>query len=282
MYLQNTHSVRYKAQFTRLYLLITKPSYYFIGYRLSAFLLILYNTDINIRLVHSISEFEFGRSQFATQRNAEINSLEVPKLFYNPELIEQYNLALSSTDPFIKFIGYYHVMEYFFDEVYNNELINSVKEILLHPSFSTKKPKELSKIVDTVRKKTRANQDSFQGTELEALELTIKEFVSLDKLHDDLEQYTPELISYYKSHEISFSKGDTIDIDNYTNEKLPKKIAARIYKTRNSLVHHKSNTTRVKERGIYHPFKDEDELSKEIPLMRFISEAIIIKSAIEI
>lgn len=55
-----------------------------------------------------------------------------------------------------------------------------------------------------------------------------------------------------------------------------------IYKTRNALVHHKSNTARLKERGIYHPFKDEAELSNEIPLMRFVAEAIIIKTATEI
>lgn len=243
---------------------------------------VAYNTDITSRIVPSVTEFEFGRGSFASRRSADPNNLEVPKLFYNPELIEQYNLALSSDDPFIKYIGYYHIMEYFFDEVYNNDLIKSVKEILLHPGFSTKKPKELSKIVDVVRKKTRANQDAFQGTELEALELTIKSFVSLEQLRDDLAHYKPELLGYYKTHEISFSNGDTIDLDGYTNEKLPKKIAARIYKTRNSLVHHKSNTARVKERGVYHPFKDEEELSKEMPLMRFLAEAIIIKSAVEI
>ena len=198
---------------------------------------VAYNTDITSRIVLSVTEFEFGRWRFASRRSSNPNNLEVPKLFYNPELIEQYNLALSSDDPFIKYIGYYHIMEYFFDEVYNNDLINSVKEILLHPGFSTKKPKELSKIVDTVRKKTRANQDAFQGTELEALELTIKAFVSLEQLRNNLTQYKPELIGYYRSHEISFSNGDTIDLDNHTNDKLPKKIAARIYKTRNSLVH---------------------------------------------
>lgn len=119
-------------------------------------------------------------------------------------------------------------------------------------------------------------------TELEALELTIKRFVSLEQLHEDLANYRPDLIAYYKSHEISFSNGDAIDLDNYTSDKLPKKIAARIYKTRNALVHHKSNTARLKERGIYHPFKDEAELSNEIPLMRFVAEAIIIKTATEI
>lgn len=103
-------------------------------------------------------------------------------------------------------------------------MINSVKDIILHPGFSTKKPKEINKIIDTVRKKTRANQDAFQGTELEALELTIKRFVSLEQLHEDLANYRPDLIAYYKSHEISFSNGDAIDLDNYTSDKLPKKL----------------------------------------------------------
>lgn len=94
--------------------------------------------------------------------------------------------------------------------------------------------------------------------------------------------YDSDLVRYYCTHEISFSNGDTIDLNDFENEKLPKKVAARIYKTRNSLVHHKSNSARVKERGVYHPFKDDAELSKEIILMRLIAEMIIIKSAQEI
>ena len=55
-----------------------------------------------------------------------------------------------------------------------------------------------------------------------------------------------------------------------------------IYKAGNALVHHKSNAALLKEREIYHPFKDESELSNEIPLMRLVAEAVIIKTATEI
>lgn len=184
---------------------------------------VAYNTDTAVKIIHSVNELEFERGHFSSRRSTNLRNLESPKLFYNHELIEQYNLSLTSEDPFIKFIGYYHILEYFFDAVYTDELINSVKDIILHPGFSTKKPKEINKIIDTVRKKTRANQDAFQGTELEALELTIKRFVSLEQLHEDLANYRPDLIAYYKSHEISFSNGDAIDLDNYTSDKLPKK-----------------------------------------------------------
>ena len=64
-----------------------------------------------------------------------------------------------------------------------------------------------------------------------------------------------------------------------SNEKLYKKLAARIYKTRNALVHSKSNESRLNERGVYNPFANSQELTMEIPLMRYISEAIIINSA---
>ena len=148
--------------------------------------------------------------------------------------------------------------------------------------FHLENPKEINKLIDLIRRKTRATRDEFQGTELEALELTIKAFVSLEQLRNDLDDYNSSLVDYYSLHEVSFSNGDTIDLNDFGNEKLPKKIAARIYKTRNALVHHKSNTARVKERGIYHPFNDEHELSQEMPLMRLIAEEIIIQSAKEI
>jgi hypothetical protein len=240
-----------------------------------------YNTGIAFKQIMDINDLIMNRGYLTTRRHLRPEEMEPPKLFYNFELTEQYNLGLSSNDPFICFIAFYHIMEHFFDDVYNNALINSVKEVLVHPGFSIKKSKEISKIINVVQNKTRINRETFEGTELEALELTIKAYVPLDQLHDELQDKYPNLINYYKTHEISFSKGDTFDLTDLANEKLFKKIAARIYKTRNSLVHSKSNATRVKERGIYHPFADEKELEKEIPLMKTIAEIIIIKSACE-
>lgn len=260
----------------------TTPNEIFYRYANSLLFNLAYNTESSFKIIHSLSELEMRKGRSMPRRHVRANEIEVPKLVYTPELIEQYNLAITSEDSFVKFIAYYHIMEYFFDEVYSGELIRIVRSVLLHPGFSTKNPKEINKLIDIVRRKTRATKDEFQGTELEALELTIKTFVSLEQLRNDLNDYSSSMIEYYRLHEVSFSNGDTVDLDDFRNEKLPKKIAARIYKTRNALVHHKSNTTRIKERGIYHPFNDENELSQEMPLMRLIAEAIIIQSAEEI
>ena len=241
-----------------------------------------YSTGTALKQIMDINDLSLDHSYLANRRRFKLEEMETPKLFYKSELTEQYNLGLSSSDPFICFIAFYHIMEHFFDEVYNGALINSVREILTHPGFSIKRPKEISKIISLVQNKTRFTKESFEGTELEALELTIKAFVPLDQVHNGLHNKYPDLIQYYRTHEVSFSNGDTIDLSDFENEKLPKRIAARIYKTRNSLVHSKSNDSRVKERGIYHPFANEKELTKEIPLMKLIAEIIIIRSAKEI
>ena len=112
--------------------------------------------------------------------------------------------------------------------------------------------------------------------------MTLKKYINIHSLIDELNNIDESLVSYYAYNEVSFSKGDTFDLNDIQNQKLYKKIAARIYKTRNSLVHCKSNETRLNERGIYQPFKNNQELLKEIPLMRCIAELIIIKTAKDI
>lgn len=38
---------------------------------------------------------------------------------YNADVVDYYKQALASNDPYIKYISFYHVMEYFYDEVFN-------------------------------------------------------------------------------------------------------------------------------------------------------------------
>lgn len=58
----------------------------------------------------------------------ENKEFEVPKREYNKALIDYYNLAISSEDPFISFISYYHIIEYFYDEVFREHQIASLKK----------------------------------------------------------------------------------------------------------------------------------------------------------
>ncbi|WP_425755579.1 hypothetical protein ACPW7J_13990 [Ihubacter sp. rT4E-8] len=240
---------------------------------------IAYNFDFVFKAVTEIDDLFPQRTPLNKRRIHNVAELMAPQLSYKEELVEQYYMALASEDPFVKFIGFYHIMEHFYEEVYNEDIFKSVQYIIQHPGFSSKRTKDIVKIVDLIKKKTRQSKEEFQGSELEALELTLKKFVDISELINDLTEFNSSIVDYYKTSEVSFSKGDTIDLRDISNEKLYKKLSARIYKTRNALVHSKSNEGRANERGIYKPFDNSQELLMEIPLMRYISEAIIINSA---
>lgn len=236
-----------------------------------------YNYGYSFRVMNSLDELLNirYRDKNSSYKDEELNA---PRLSYKQDLTEHYHMAVSSEDPFVQFIGFYHIMEYFYEEIYKEGVINNVKEILLDPSFSTKRKKDIMKLVDLINKKRTENT---VGSELEALELTLSKYIDIEKIREKLNEIDKDIIDYYKNNTVNFSNGDVVDLRG-DKKIIFKKLANRVYKTRNSLVHSKSNEVRVKERGIYKPFKDSKALLKEIPLLKTISEEIIIKSASEL
>ncbi len=236
-----------------------------------------YNYGYSFRIMNSLDELLNIRYR---NKNSSYKSeeLDAPRLLYKQDLTEQYHMAVSSEDPFVQFIGFYHIMEYFYEEIYKEGVINNVKEILLDPGFSTKRKKDIMKLVDLINKK---RTESTAGSELEALELTLRKYIDIEKIIEKLNEIDEDIIEYYKNNKVNFSNGDAIDLIG-DKKHIFKKLANRVYKTRNSLVHSKSNEVRLNERGIYKPFKDSKALLKEIPLLKVISEEIIIKSASEL
>lgn len=236
-----------------------------------------YNYGYSFRIMNSLDELLNIRYR---NKNSFYKSeeLDAPRLLYKQDLTEQYHMAVSSEDPFVQFIGFYHIMEYFYEEIYKEGVVNNVKEILLDPGFSTKRKKDIMKLVDLINKK---RTESTVGSELEALELTLIKYIDIEKITEKLNEIDEDIIKYYKNNTVNFSNGDAIDLIG-DKKHIFKKLANRVYKTRNSLVHSKSNEVRLNERGIYKPFKDSKALLKEIPLLKVISEEIIIKSASEL
>ncbi|SUU92606.1 Uncharacterised protein [Anaerococcus octavius] len=236
-----------------------------------------YNYGYSFRIMNSLDELLNIRYR---NKNSFYKSeeLDAPRLIYKQDLTEQYHMAVSSEDPFVQFIGFYHIMEYFYEEIYKEGVVNNVKEILLDPGFSTKRKKDIMKLVDLINKK---RTESTVGSELEALELTLMKYIDIEKITEKLNEIDEDIIEYYKNNTVNFSNGDAIDLIG-DKKHIFKKLANRVYKTRNSLVHSKSNEVRLNERGIYKPFKDSKALLKEIPLLKVISEEIIIKSASEL
>lgn len=237
---------------------------------------VAYNTNI---LLKRISETLDNTSLDAFKISRRNYNISAPKRKYVQKLLEQYNTAISSRDPFIQFICYYHIIEHFYEDVYNEALINNLRLELTNPGFSIKNDKNISKLIDIVKKKLKQNKEEFSINELEALELVLKKYVSLDELKSQLNSLEPKCIDYYNNTNVKFCERTKLNFADLKDESNYKNIAKRIYKTRNALVHYKSDDKSTKELKVYSPFNDKKALEKEIPLMRIIAEIIILNNS---
>lgn len=241
--------------------------------KVDAFLFnVSYNTKYSLAQVKYTDEF-FGRRRRGNRRIS-IEDIEAPKRKYISDLVYHYQMGLSTFQPALQFISYYHIMEHFFQKVYYEDLVNTIREELTSPRFSAKKDSEINKLIKTIKKKIRIdNENNSVKSESEALYLTLINYVDLDVLKEDLNEVDSNLLDYYSNNTVEFSNGPKV---NFTldNEGVFKQISNRIYKTRNAVIHSKSDD---KER--YIPFRHESKLLKEIPLLQVIAEQIVIKTS---
>ncbi|WP_200897123.1 hypothetical protein [Halomonas sp. KO116] len=111
-------------------------------------------------------------------------------------------------------------------------------------------------------------------SEQEGLRLSLIKFVDLDELVDKIKDYDESLLEYYRTNSVSFSGGITVNFESDEKELCFKHLAGRIYKTRNAIVHRKES-----EKTKYTPFRDDQKLVKEVPLIRFVAEQIIFSTS---
>lgn len=210
-------------------------------------------------------------------RRARIEELDPPRRTYNEDLVQHYLLAVSTDNPVIEYLSYYHVFEHFFEAVFNEDLVDSIKAKITDPGFSYKRKKDINQLITSIKRSLQIRSETITFSEAEALRLCISRFVDIPELRQKLEEYDDSLVDYYASKEVGFSAGPAVDLNSGDLEQIVKKLAKRIYATRNALVHSKDG-----ERGKYTPFKDDRVLVKEVPLLRFASEMVIIfESAVQ-
>lgn len=101
---------------------------------------------------------------------------------YTEDVVDYYKQALASNDPYIKYISFYHVMEYFYDEVFKRKMVTDLKNKITHPDFSYKDEDKIYEIAMFVKNRLRMNDETGQGNELESLKYVLNEYVSVDDL----------------------------------------------------------------------------------------------------
>ena len=229
-----------------------------------------YNLDVALvpqRLLEEI--VRHGRIN--RMRRSRIEELDPPRRTYNEDLVQHYLLAVSTDNPVIEYLSYYHVFEHFFESVFNEDLVDSIKAKITDPGFSYKRKKDINKLITSIKRSLQIRSETITFSEAEALRLCIARFVDIAELRHKLDEYDDSLVGFYTSNEVAFSGGPEVDLDGPDSGLTIKRLAKRIYATRNALVHSKDG-----DKGKYTPFKDDRVLVKEVPLLRFASEMVII------
>ena len=232
-----------------------------------------YNLDTSIVEMRLIDEF-MRWNRLSPVRRANIEDIDPPRRRYISDLVHHYQMGVSTDNPLLQFISFYHVLEYFFEDIYSQDLVDNIKDRITNPSFSYKRPKDLKELIKFIEAKKKQRGDDFSYNELEALELTLKKYINLENIKATIEEYDATLIDYYKDNLVTFSKGASVDLTSGSSEQNFKNLAGRIYNTRNAIVHSKEGN-----KPRYIPFKHDKELMKEVPFIRFIAENIIINSS---
>lgn len=245
----------------------------FVKFANSFFFHLSYNLDIAIVPQRYFDELvRMGR--IARIRRGRPDELTPPSRFYNLDLVHYYQEGVASESPPLQYLSFYHVAEHFFEAVYNDELIERVKQMITQPDFSYKRKKDLKVLINRIGKWVSFRGETMTFNEQEALALTLQNFVGLDSLVQKIKEYDESLIEYYKANSVNFSGGEAVNLEDSDQQAVWLLLSKRIYKTRNAIVHSKES-----EKGKYIPFEHEKVLVKEVPLVRFIAELIVIGSS---
>ncbi len=232
-----------------------------------------YNLDYPIVPQIRIDE-RLRRVRIQRIRRAGAGSIDAPHRKYIPDLVHNYQLAVSAESPMLAFLSFYHVAEHWFEEIFQNELALKLQAEITSPGFSYRRMKDLRRLIKTVSSELKVRDDEIVINELNALRLTLERYVDLPNLCDSLNAFDADLLTHYASGPVSFSGGNSVDLASDSPEQVLKALAQRIYKNRNALVHRKNGA-----RSRFYPFRDDADLEPEVPLMRFVAEQIIIGSS---
>lgn len=233
----------------------------------------LFNICYNNGTVFSIPDLHTSRREmrYYTRREGQL----FPYRKYNQSLVTYYYQGLSSDIPFARYLAFYHVPEFFFQIVAEDDAFKEIEDFITRPSFSPRKKEDIRTFYKKVRKIMNTQKENDVWDEKVGFLLCLKKYVpDLDTLKNAIDKLDNSALDYYKSKEVSFSdSGCTINFDA-TPENVYANIRNRVYSVRNAIVHSKEG-----ERLKYEPFKHDRELAKEIPLIQAIAEEIIINSS---
>lgn len=196
------------------------------------------------------------------------NQLPLPQVGFNPDIIRFYQRGMGTYDPVDQFLSFYHVLEYYFVAVSDEQLYSKLSRRINDPRFSTT-PSYLDRIIqDALNHKRKTDETDMLKLVLEKYvdEAGLIEFIAAYEEYLGEKIYTRKRSVFGESVEVRLVSGHVFG-----------NLATRVRVTRNALVH---SSDRYERQQRYIPtVKAENSISREIPLMRYLAERVIIAAA---
>jgi hypothetical protein len=204
--------------------------------------------------------FQFEENDFGKE-------LPLPRAKVNKDVARFYQRGMAVEDPVNQFLSFYQVLEYFFLTVSDEELYRKLASLVNDPLFSAK-PKHLDKVIQVTLNHKR------ESDETEMLRLVISKHVDESELiafigayedHLGDKWYTKKRKLFGEENEIRVASGHVLG-----------NVAKRVKLVRNALVH---SSDRYNRQENFVPTRAaEMEIRKEVPLVKYLAEKVIIAS----
>lgn len=239
--------------------------------------------------IDRVTKIECSKPPETIISDNEIQDIYLP-LQFKIDPVRYYLQAFSVSHPAMRFLSFYHVLEFQYSSIQEKEAILFLSVFLKDKTINMTLAKEIySKMIFYADKKTERDQ----------LYLCLLHNIpesDLSSLFDRIEELGGmEILQYYQENAASFATGVDTKINRNQTKLLDKKgalsktayeytlekITERIYSIRNFFVHSKESDERKKSSTNYIPFEHDVLLLKELPLIQALSEMFIEKDAVK-
>ncbi len=198
------------------------------------------------------------------------NNFNFPRVKINPHLLKFYQLASSTDFESHKFLSYYHILEYFFLSVSDQNLYEKLGRRINDPRFKTT-PQSLDKLIYDI------NSHKSENDETEMLKNVLMKYVNEDELVEFIKSYEAIIDdNIYTKKRVVF--GNEINGTNLQSGHVFGPISKHIKTVRNALVHSSDRHER-NDRFIPYSKASMDSVKIQIPVLKFLAERIIISTA---
>jgi len=198
------------------------------------------------------------------------NNFNLPRVKINPHLLKFYQLASSTEFESHKFLSYYHILEYFFLAVSDQNLYEKLSRRINDPKFRTTS-QSLDKLIQDI------NSHKSENDETEMLKNVLIKYINEDEIIEFIKEY--EILindSIYTKKRVLF--GNEISAINLQSGHVFGPISKHIKTIRNALVHSSDRHER-NDRFIPYSKSSMETVKIQIPILKFIAEKIIISTA---